>query len=302
MLRRAGAASCFAAAACLARLVAGSGDPDVTLYFGCGCFWHVQHEFIVAERSLLGRTDAELTAIVGYAGGLALNDVGKVCYPPTSQHGDAEHYHAEVVQVTMPRSKVPAVAAMYWSLFVGINRIDVQDVGPWYRAAIGVPGGMSSPVLAEIHAAQTGVVQQAFQLQAALSGGEADTLGQALVWVYDSDQFPFYQGEVYHQFHDDMVENYPDEYNDLRSAFLGDCRIVPTDCRYDGPARWFHLVGCPESLEYESEGLDTVDESAYSGGSGTLDPDATSSCHSGVYQLALFASAAAAAEAAFLIG
>lgn len=31
------------------------------VYFGVGCFWHVQHEFIDTERKVLGRQDSELT-------------------------------------------------------------------------------------------------------------------------------------------------------------------------------------------------------------------------------------------------
>ena len=34
---------------------------DVPLYFGVGCFWHVQHEFVAAEKTVLGRTDDQLT-------------------------------------------------------------------------------------------------------------------------------------------------------------------------------------------------------------------------------------------------
>ena len=30
-------------------------------YWGVGCFWHTQHEFIGAEQRLLGRTDEQLT-------------------------------------------------------------------------------------------------------------------------------------------------------------------------------------------------------------------------------------------------
>jgi peptide methionine sulfoxide reductase MsrA len=29
--------------------------------FGAGCFWHVQHEFVSAERNLLQRSDQDLT-------------------------------------------------------------------------------------------------------------------------------------------------------------------------------------------------------------------------------------------------
>ena len=30
------------------------GD-EIDVYFGCGCFWHVQHEFVEAEKRILGR-------------------------------------------------------------------------------------------------------------------------------------------------------------------------------------------------------------------------------------------------------
>merc|ERR1719453_2960579 len=128
---------------------------DVGLYFGCGCFWHVQHELIEAERQILGRTDDEdLTAIVGYAGGEGPgSNGGRVCY-----HGDPDNYdllgHTEVVYVSVPRHKIREYAEKYWGLFVGINRVDVQDVGPEYRAAIGVPH-LDEDILSEIEAAQS---------------------------------------------------------------------------------------------------------------------------------------------------
>lgn len=30
-------------------------------YWGVGCFWHAQHEFVSAEKRILGRTDDQLT-------------------------------------------------------------------------------------------------------------------------------------------------------------------------------------------------------------------------------------------------
>lgn len=30
-------------------------------YWGVGCFWHAQHEFVNAEKQVLGRTDDQLT-------------------------------------------------------------------------------------------------------------------------------------------------------------------------------------------------------------------------------------------------
>jgi hypothetical protein len=42
------------------------------VYFGVGCFWHVQHEFTQAEKKLLGRDDSKLTVSSSYI--IALND------------------------------------------------------------------------------------------------------------------------------------------------------------------------------------------------------------------------------------
>ena len=52
----------------------------VSVYFGCGCFWHVQHEFVEAERNILQRSDDAITSRAGYAGGKAGSLDGKVCY------------------------------------------------------------------------------------------------------------------------------------------------------------------------------------------------------------------------------
>ena len=47
------------------------------VYFGVGCFWHIQHEFVVAEKNLLGRGPKTFTSRTGYAGGTK-TDNGKV--------------------------------------------------------------------------------------------------------------------------------------------------------------------------------------------------------------------------------
>lgn len=38
--------------------------PQPETYFGVGCFWHVQHELVNAEKSLLGRDDGDITVRV----------------------------------------------------------------------------------------------------------------------------------------------------------------------------------------------------------------------------------------------
>ena len=34
-----------------------TGNEAIDCYFGCGCFWHVQHELVNAERYVLQRGD-----------------------------------------------------------------------------------------------------------------------------------------------------------------------------------------------------------------------------------------------------
>ena len=41
---------------------------DIPLYFGNGCFWHIQHEMVNAEQKVLKREDEQLTSAAGYAG------------------------------------------------------------------------------------------------------------------------------------------------------------------------------------------------------------------------------------------
>ena len=54
----------------------------VPVYFGNGCFWGRQFDYVSAEQRL-GRSGADLSAVVGYAGGRAAPPPeagGRVCY------------------------------------------------------------------------------------------------------------------------------------------------------------------------------------------------------------------------------
>ena len=50
-----------------------------TVYFGNGCFWGRQKEFVDTEKKL-GRAPEQVSAVVGYAGGKRSGPDGKVCY------------------------------------------------------------------------------------------------------------------------------------------------------------------------------------------------------------------------------
>lgn len=216
------------------------------VYFGCGCFWHVQHEFVEAERKLLGRDDMELTSYAGYAGGNAGASNGKVCYHNAMQVADyGKLGHAEAVGMKIPPSKFGAMAEEYCKLFnsEGARPDQLGDRGLEYRNVVGIPGGVNSPLAKELVRAS---VAQGDKLDfAAGKGDDADRRG--LVWIYDTAQvsrspdsartllpgpqaspmfapatlavaqYPFYLGEVYHQFHDGFAwgEDYPNSYNNI---------------------------------------------------------------------------------------
>lgn len=80
-------------------------EQTVDVYFGVGCFWHVQHELAMAEQTLLGRSPSEWTARAGYAGGLSVGkDASRpganslVCYHNLQRVADyGKLGHGEVV-------------------------------------------------------------------------------------------------------------------------------------------------------------------------------------------------------------
>jgi peptide methionine sulfoxide reductase MsrA len=67
-LAEAGALAPAAAAAAAAG--AAAATDATTVYFGSGCFWGRQHDFVEAEKNKLKREPGAITAVTGYAGGL----------------------------------------------------------------------------------------------------------------------------------------------------------------------------------------------------------------------------------------
>jgi len=207
-----------------------AAEEEVKVYFGCGCFWHVQHEFVVAEEKILGRRNSQITSLTGYAGGTEVGRDGKVCYH--NMFGDSDYGslgHSEAVELSLPPSKFAQFAQVYMNLFINGERADPQDRGGEYRSLVGIPGGMDGPFAESLKAAAS---SRGLTLVAG-KGNEGDTLGKKLIYVYDSVQFPFHPAEVYHQFHDDMVDKYSREYHDLKRIELQDGRLKPTGCPGD---------------------------------------------------------------------
>ena len=176
-------------------------DDNIEVYFGCGCFWHVQHEFVEAERTLLGRKDSELTARAGYAGGKAGMKNGKVCYHNAAQVSDYGSLgHAEVVKLTIPTSFFPEFVRQYCNLFNkdGYRPDQFADKGPEYRSLVGIPGGVNSPLAKQMVDAS---IKYGDKLDFAKGKGD-DPDRRGLVFIMDTSNFPFYVAEQYHQFHD----------------------------------------------------------------------------------------------------
>eukprot|EP00882_Tetradesmus_deserticola_P025245 GHRQ01027712.1.p1 GENE.GHRQ01027712.1~~GHRQ01027712.1.p1 ORF type:complete len:175 (+),score=80.37 GHRQ01027712.1:84-608(+) len=81
-----------------------------TAYFGNGCFWGRQKDFVDTEQRLGRTSPADISALVGYAGGQKAGPDGKVCY---YFNGDPRTIyerlgHAEVVQVALSQQQQSA--------------------------------------------------------------------------------------------------------------------------------------------------------------------------------------------------
>lgn len=228
-----------AATASVADSISGSGsgsidtntNSNVNVYYGVGCFWHIQHEFIQAERDLLHRTkDIEITSRTGYAGGKKTGEEGKVCYHNyynTADYGKLGH--GEVVGMNIPTSTIEDFTKVYFDLYSSETgeRVDPGDKGGEYRSLIGLPGGVSHPEYPKVEAAASASGKKLV----AGKGNEPDTFGKGIVYVYDTKIFPFHQGEVYHQFHNDpQSPAYGKAYNDLADILLEAGRIELTEC------------------------------------------------------------------------
>ena len=199
-----------------------SSDKFVNVYLGAGCFWHVQHELIKFEQQNLLRSAESYTSVVGYAGGR--DKETQPCYHNSWNINDYNSLgHTEVVQLRVPETMVTALATYFFNeLLVNGDRVDTQDKGPEYRSVIGVPGG--------IYGRYGELVQAARHEEVELvegRGNDPDTLRQGKVFVMDSDAFPFFQAEIYHQFHDDMVEKYNAAYHELKRMFVRSGRLKP---------------------------------------------------------------------------
>lgn len=224
-------ATITAATGAAAPALAADNDKDIDVYFGCGCFWHAQHEMVEAERNILGRSDSELTSRAGYAGGKGGSKNGKVCYNNGAQvsvYGALGH--AEVVRLNIPSSTFPQFAAEYFKLFDknGYRPDQAGDRGPDYRNVVGIPGGSQSEYAKLLIETSK---QYGDKLDFAKGGG-SDPDARGLAFVMDTANFPFFVAEQYHQFHDgfNWGENYPGSYNGLAAQLAKEKKLGVSDC------------------------------------------------------------------------
>jgi len=169
---------------------------------------------------ILGRKEAEITSRAGYAGGKSGAINGKVCYHNAQNLADyGKLGHAEVVGMQIPASKFENFAEEYCKLFdkEGLRPDQSGDRGTEYRNLIGIPGGKGSPLAAQLVKAS---VANGDKLDFAVGKGDDKDLPK-VSFIMDSNDYPFYVAEQYHQFHDgfNLGEGYPQKYNDLAGMF-----------------------------------------------------------------------------------
>ena len=143
-----------------------SNDPAQSVYLGQGCFWHTQYDFVVIEQqqdnnTFGGRSDAQVTSLVGYAGGRYTSGTAKrdVCYHGLAHTDYNRLGHAEAVGVQLdgwqeagpgPDTLLQFTQLVQFFFSHGytangdgqMGRLDPGDRGPEYRSIIGIPGGV----------------------------------------------------------------------------------------------------------------------------------------------------------------
>lgn len=220
-----------------------SSDSTTPIYFGNGCFWGRQKDFVDVEKAL-GREGGKISAITGYAGGAKGAGPGdKVCYYYGAKPTQYEELgHAEVVQMELrgesaqTRRQMEAFADTYFGQFrktpFGMMRLDPQDSGPAYRNVIGIPRGIDSPLFQVLKERNKNGMELIPSDGNDFERGKAKDTDQInVVYIVDSDKLPFYRAEQYHQFHNGIGKAFSKEYTvDLKRALANNGRIGPTGC------------------------------------------------------------------------
>ena len=206
---------------------------QIDVWFASGCFWGRQHDLVAWEQAVLNRSASEVTALGGYAGGAHTGADGKVCYHNSANASDyALLGHAEAVGLSVPAQALEQAAQIFFSSFILLpgtqipGREDYFDPGSGYRASIGLPGGMDSPLIGSV---QRAAAARNMTLRRG-AGSDADTLGMGSVWVVDSSKFALHQAELCLQFRNNQTGTYPESYHHIKDVLLASGRLKPSAC------------------------------------------------------------------------
>jgi len=202
-------------------------SPSVGVWFGEGCFWKRQFAYALVELDPAGpfkRNNASVSSVVGYAGSLDTAG-GQVCYDARANVSVdyGELGHAEQVRIDlgagMQEAQFAALVADFFRSFnateSGFIRPDPGNAGGPYRVTVGLPGGVNGKLYSVLEDANA--PRGPYNLTMVLREDRVGSVDDAFntVFVMDSDIFPFFQAEQYHQFHSDVYAYdgyYPDWY------------------------------------------------------------------------------------------
>lgn len=226
------------------------------VWFGEGCFWERQYAYVMLELNATGpfrRDNSSVTSQVGYAGARGTGKGGLVCYDnpgADNQYGELGYCEAVAVQIDVGKEEQQfgALVDDFYSSFTptqaGFMRPDLPpllpfgDVGAPYRTVVGIPGGVRGPLYAVLEARNKprGPYNLTMTLKEDAKGNHTQDEDNT-VWVMDSNEFPFYRAEQYHQFHSNFFQNptqpspYPDWYlKDLFQLQVSLGKIPNTGC------------------------------------------------------------------------
>ncbi|CAJ1454973.1 unnamed protein product [Effrenium voratum] len=165
-------------------------DWRVSVYFGAGPMAEMQ--YALAQWELHSRSPAAVTALAGYAGSnVGEGSGGSVCMDTYASLG-----YAEVAQVTVGAAEFRALARRFLGAFTGPKgeRARKSPPGAHFRGCVGLPGGIKGKLF------RTLVSENKNWSMDLRPGRGNDPDAFNVVWVYDTEEFPFMQAEQYLQF------------------------------------------------------------------------------------------------------
>jgi peptide methionine sulfoxide reductase MsrA len=202
----------------------------IDVWFAEGCFWERQFPYTLMEldpKGFFRRNNSSVTSVAGYAGSHIMSTPsGQVCYETATNvsidYGDLGY--AESVRISLDKGQEKQqFRALVYDFFqsfnatrAGFQRPDPQDKGSPYRTVVGIPGGVAGALYHVLEAANVprGPYNLTMNLVEDKNGSRSAHDAFNTVFVMDSDVFPFFKAEQYHQFHSDVFRHgfYPDWY------------------------------------------------------------------------------------------